>query len=46
MNQPLYKWVDGSAVVVDWAWLKSHTYKELCELLNELNARKNKNEEE
>lgn len=46
MNQPLYRFVNGQAVVVDWAWLKSHTYKELVELLNQLNERKAKGQEE
>lgn len=46
MSQPLYRWVDGRAVVVDWAWLKSHTYKDLTELLNTLNERHEKNSDE
>lgn len=45
MSQPLYRFIDGRAVVVDWAWLKSHTYKELVELLEKLNERKAKGEE-
>lgn len=43
MATPLYRYVfsDGEyrAVVVDWTWLQKHTYKELVELLNELNEK-------
>jgi hypothetical protein len=46
LNQPLYRYVfvDGEyrAVVTDWNWLKKHTYKELCELVEALNAKTQK----
>jgi hypothetical protein len=40
MSDVQYKFVDGRAVVNDWGWLNTHTYKELVELLNLLNARR------
>lgn len=43
MSTPLYRYVysDGEyrAVVIDWNWLRTHSYKELMALLDDLNAK-------
>lgn len=44
LNQPLYRFVSGRAIITDWNWLKKHNYKELVELLESLNAKKEKGE--